>query len=148
MSLIGFDDHMENQVNRLFDDFVRDLGATRRGESTRRTNDRQRWTPLIDVHEREKDYLVSAELPGAKKDQISLDVRDNTLVISGETKKDQQYHEGNTHVRERRWGQFTRSISLPNNINSGEISAKFTDGVLEVTIPKAEDAQPKKITIN
>ena len=77
-----------------------------------------------------------------------MDVRENTLVISGETKKDQQYNEGNTHIRERRWGSFSRSISLPNNVKSAEISAKFNDGVLEVTLPKIEAVQPKKITID
>ncbi|CAG8458347.1 11155_t:CDS:2 [Paraglomus brasilianum] len=149
MSIIGFDDRLEHQVNRLFDDFVRDLGVTRRGETTRRpNNDRQKWAPLVDVHERDKDYIVTAELPGVKKDQINLDVRENTLVISGETKKDQQYNEGNTHIRERRWGSFSRSISLPNNVKSAEISAKFNDGVLEVTLPKIEAVQPKKITID
>jgi len=64
MSIIGFDDRLEHQVNRLFDDFVRDLGVTRRGETTRRpNNDRQKWAPLVDVHERDKDYIVTAELP-------------------------------------------------------------------------------------
>ena len=77
-----------------------------------------------------------------------MDVRENTLVISGETKKEQQYDEGKTHIRERRWGSFSRSIGLPNNVDAAEINAKFNDGVLEVTIPKTEAAQPKKIRIN
>jgi len=64
MSLIGFDDSLEHQVNRLFDDFIRDLGATRRGETARQSNnDRQKWTPLVDAHERDKNYIVTAELP-------------------------------------------------------------------------------------
>jgi len=70
------------------------------------------------------------------------------LTIYGETKRDSKYKEGNTYVQERRYGSFSRTIALPSNIKADAVSAKFNDGVLEVSIPKAEEAQPKKVTIH
>ncbi|KAF0536077.1 HSP20-like chaperone [Gigaspora margarita] len=104
-----------------------------------RTN-RNSWFPPLDFHEEEKEYIVNAELPGATKEQVNIDVReDDTLVISGETKKDEKYNEGNTHIQERRYGSFTRAISLPRNVKTNDITAKFQNGILEVKLPKDEN---------
>ena len=75
-----------------------------------------------------------------------LNVHDNRLVISGETKKDEKYEEGNTHIQERRYGSFTRSISLPPNVKADDITAKFENGLLELKLPKSAHSG-KKITI-
>jgi HSP20 family protein len=80
------------------------------------------------------------------KDQINVDVRDNALIISGETKKDQNYEKGNTHIQERSYGSFTRSISLPPNVKADDITAKFENGLLELKLPKTAPSG-KKITI-
>ena len=85
-------------------------------------------------------------LQGIPKEQINVDIHDNTLVISGENKQEEKYKEGNAHIQERRYGSFTRSISLPRNVKVDEISAKFNQGVLEVSLPKSESTG-KKITI-
>ena len=80
------------------------------------------------------------------KDQINVDVRNNRLVISGETKKDEQYKEGDTHIQERRYGSFSRSITLPANVKADDITAKFENGLLELKLPKTAESD-KKITI-
>lgn len=81
-----------------------------------------------------------------KKDQINVDIRDNALVISGELKQDEKHKEGNTHIRERRYGSFTRGISLPPNVKGDDISAKFENGLLELKLPKSAPTG-KKITV-
>jgi HSP20 family protein len=80
------------------------------------------------------------------KDQINVDVRDNRLIISGETKKDEQFKEGNTHIQERRYGSFSRSIALPPNVKADDVTAKFENGLLELRLPKTAQTG-KKITI-
>ncbi|CAG8771200.1 1513_t:CDS:2, partial [Racocetra fulgida] len=81
--------------------------------------------PPLDVHETDKYFVVNAELPGVTKEQVNVNIHDDTLVISGENKKDEKYDEGNTHIQERRYGSFTRSISLPRNVKPNDITAKF-----------------------
>ncbi len=80
------------------------------------------------------------------KDQINVDVHDNALTISGETKQDEKRTEGNVHIQERRYGSFTRSISLPPNVKPDDIVAKFENGLLELKLPKSAPTG-KKITI-
>ncbi|CAG8800488.1 15429_t:CDS:2 [Cetraspora pellucida] len=104
--------------------------------------------PPLDVHETDTEFVVNAELPGVTKEQVNVDVHDDTLVISGETKKDEKYNEGNAHIQERRYGSFTRSISLPRNVKTSNITAKFDNGILEVKLPKDEEKPSgRKITI-
>ncbi|CAG8723431.1 16592_t:CDS:2 [Acaulospora morrowiae] len=154
MSIVGYNwdndlGRFESSVNNLFDNFFRDLNVPRRsGRSNARDNRLSKyWAPPLDVHETEKEYIVNAELPGVNKENINVDVRENALVISGETKQNQEYNEGNTHIQERRYGSFHRAISLPSNAKSDEISAKFEQGILEVKIPKGEAPGNKKVTV-
>ncbi|GBB84541.1 hypothetical protein RclHR1_01110026 [Rhizophagus clarus] len=131
---------LETSVNSIFDDLIKDLNVTRRG------NVRARRFPALEVHETEKEYSVKAELPGMTKDQITADVRDNVLIISGEVKKDEKIKEGKTLVQERRYGHFSRSISLPPNIKTEDVTAKFENGILEMNLPKSSPSG-KKIDI-
>ncbi|CAG8438707.1 1035_t:CDS:2 [Acaulospora colombiana] len=153
MSIIGYGGdnfgRFESSISNMFDDFFRDLNTVRRtgGLTTRGNRLSKPWVPPLDVHETDSEYIVNAELPGVNKEQINVDVRENALVISGETKQDQKYKEGNTHIQERRYGSFSRAISLPQNAKSDEITAKFEQGVLEVKIPKGEAPGSKKINV-
>ncbi|CAI2177274.1 14597_t:CDS:2 [Funneliformis geosporum] len=148
MALYYWDNDLERSVNSIFDNFIQDLNVARRRTTTPRGDVTKRtWSPLIDVHESDKELTVHAELPGLDKDQVNVDIRNNALVISGEVKQDEKYNEGNTHVQERRFGSFTRSISLPRNSKVEETSAKFNHGILEVIIPKGEIPSGKRITI-
>ncbi|GBB88704.1 hypothetical protein RclHR1_15270005 [Rhizophagus clarus] len=137
--------NLESDVNRIFDDFIKDLNVARRG-GTRSGRVNNTIVPLMDVHETDNEFFVNAELPGLNKDQINVDVRNNALVISGETKKDQKYEKGSTHIQERSYGSFTRSISLPPNVKTDDITAKFENGLLELKLPKTAPTG-KKITI-
>ncbi|KAF0542802.1 HSP20-like chaperone [Gigaspora margarita] len=124
----------ENSVSRLFDDFFRDLNDAKRFGSVQRSNRGFRIPPL-DVHE------------GVTKEQINIDVHDGALYISGETKKDEKYKEGNTHIQERRYGAFSRTITLPRNVKTEGIYAKFENGILEVKIPKDYKSSGMRIDI-
>ncbi|CAB4380773.1 HSP20-like chaperone [Rhizophagus irregularis] len=137
--------NLESDVNRIFDDFIKDLNVTRRG-GTRSNRVNNTFVPLMDVHETDDEFLFNTELPGLNKDQINVDVRDNTLTISGETKKDKKYEKGSTHIQERSYGSFSRSISLPPNVKADDITAKFENGLLELKLPKTAPSG-KKITI-
>ena len=105
------------------------------------------WSPPSDVRETETHYLVRVEVPGVGKDSIKISLTNNTLVIKGEKKKEVDETKGQWHHTERTWGSFERSITLPNRVNGEAITARSTDGVLEITIPKADEARPREIKI-
>lgn len=94
------------------------------------------FTPPYDVHDDEKHFSISLDIPGVKKDDINLEVKDNHLYVTGERKS------------ERRGGKFSRVFTLPQNVNPDAIKATFENGVLELTLPKEEKAQARKITIS
>ncbi|RIB02784.1 HSP20-like chaperone [Gigaspora rosea] len=125
----------ENSLSRLFDDFFRDFNDVKRSGNVQRSNRGFRIPPL-DVHEGDKEFVVNAELPGVTKEQINLDVRDGALYISG-----------NTHIQERRYGAFSRTITLPRNVKTEGICAKFENGILEVKVPKDDKPSGMRIDI-
>jgi HSP20 family protein len=137
-------DRMERRLNQVFDHFFTDLGLNRRNEQ----ENQNRLTPAVDVYEDEKNWVVHAELPGVKKEDIKLENRGNTLVISGESTRKIEHKQENIRYQERRFGSFSRTVPLPENVDKNKINAKFEDGVLEVRMPKSSDATPKKITIS
>ncbi|TFY77067.1 hypothetical protein EWM64_g6943 [Hericium alpestre] len=106
--------------------------------------------PRMDVHENTEKNFVTAtfEFPGLKKEDVSIDVNNNILTVSGETKQDKEKKEEDYVIKERRVGKFTRSVPLPQGIKPDEIKAQMQEGVLTVTFPKsAPESAPKKITI-
>jgi len=107
--------------------------------------------PRMDIHEDTTKNIVSAtfELPGLKKEDVNIDVHDNLLTISGESKISSERDENGYAVRERRYGKFSRSINLPQGIKPEDIKANLDNGVLTVQFPKTTPEQaPKKITVN
>ena len=105
------------------------------------------WYPRVDISESKDSYLIRAEVPGMKKEDFSLEVKDNTLTLSGE-KKFEQPAEGVEYRRvERVAGKFVRSFTLPELVKHDAIKATYQDGVLEIQVPKAEEAKPKQIEI-
>lgn len=106
-----------------------------------------RWSPKVDIVEKEKSYVVRAEVPGVSKEDIDIDLKDNNLVIKGE-KKFEKKEENDNYVRvESSYGSFQRSFFIDEKVDRNNISAKYKDGVLEVTLPKKEEAAPKKIEV-
>ena len=105
------------------------------------------WYPRVDISESKDSYLIRAEVPGMKKEDFSLEVKDNTLTLSGE-KKFEQPAEGVEYRRvERVAGKFVRSFTLPELVKHDAIKATYQDGVLEIQVPKTEAAKPKQIEI-
>lgn len=106
------------------------------------------WFPPVDVLESKDSYLIRAELPGMKKEDFNLEVKDRTLTLSGERKFEEPANGVEYHRVERVSGKFIRSFSLPQTVKSDEIKANYRDGILEVHVPKADEAKPKQIAIN
>ncbi len=106
------------------------------------------WYPVVDVTESEGAFHLHAELPGVEKDQINLSVQDGVLTISGQRKSQHESTEGKLHRIERTYGSFVRNFNLPENVDAQQVAARYQDGVLEVDIPKAEQAQPKRIDVS
>ena len=105
------------------------------------------WMPAIEVLEKEDSYVVKAELPGTKQEDIDVSVVGDTLSIRGERKAEVETKEENYYTREFSYGGFHRSIALPSNVDPQKIEATFEDGVLEVTIPRAAEVKAKKVSV-
>lgn len=114
---------MSDEMDRIFGEFGRGPGEARG------------WTPAIDVAEREGKYIVHAELPGLKPEDVKVELTDDAIVIQGERKFEHEESKGGMHRSERRYGQFYRSIPLPQGVKADEVQANFENGVLEVTAP-------------
>ncbi|MFQ5881195.1 MAG: Hsp20/alpha crystallin family protein [Candidatus Methylomirabilales bacterium] len=105
------------------------------------------WAPAVDIYETAESVALKAELPGLSKDDIDIQVRDNTLTLKGERRLEKEVKRENCLRVERAYGSFQRAFTLPAAIQADKIRAVFKDGVLEVNVPKAEEAKPKQIRI-
>jgi HSP20 family protein len=105
------------------------------------------WFPLVDIHEEPERIVLRAELPGIGRDDIDVSVENGTLTLRGEKKQEKQVESEGACRQERFYGSFTRSFALPAAIDPDRINATYVDGILEVVLPKAEEAKPKKIKI-
>ncbi len=105
------------------------------------------WTPLVDIIEDNNEYLVKAELPELKKEEVKVNVENGQLTISGERKSEKEEKGKKFHRIERSYGSFLRSFTLPESVNADTVSAEFKDGVLSVHLPKDEKAKPKSIEV-
>jgi len=132
---------IQERINRLFDETFGRYPATRR-ETLERT-----WSPQVDIYEDRENIVVKAELPGIKKEDVSIEVKDNILTLSGERKHEKETKKENYHRIERSYGKFNRSFSLPDPVKVDKVKANYRDGVLEITLPKSEEAKPKAIPI-
>ncbi len=106
------------------------------------------WTPVVDVYEDKESFVVQAELPGLKREDIEVSLHDGTLTISGERKAEQRSEETEVYRSERYVGRFQRALVLPTTVAADKVKAGYTDGVLTVTLPKTEEAKPKKIDVS
>jgi HSP20 family protein len=105
------------------------------------------WNPPLDVFQDKDHVFVKAELPGMKKEDIHISLHENTLTISGERKQEREVKEGESFRSERFFGRFHRSVTLPVPVQSGAVKAQYKDGILAVSLPKAEEARPKQIEV-
>jgi HSP20 family protein len=105
------------------------------------------WLPAVDVWETEEELVLSFDLPGIEEEKISVEVDDSVLTVSGEREKTDEYSGERFYRFERRYGTFQRSVTLPAGADESKIKAAYTNGVLEVRVPKPEEAKPKRIQI-
>ena len=108
----------------------------------------QRWVPAMDLTEAEDHFVLKADLPGLSEDDVSIEVQDNTLTISGERSAEHVQREKGWHRIERSFGRFSRALTLPDGVNPDGVTADFDRGVLSVRIPKPEERQPRRIAIS
>ncbi len=106
------------------------------------------FAPVVDVYETDSELVIKAEVPGVKKEDIEVSIKDNAVHIKGEKKEEKEEKTEAVHRVERFYGKFERYIPLPTDVKVDEAKAEYKDGVLEIRIPKAETAKEKKITIS
>lgn len=111
----------------------------------------ERFVPAVDIAEEDERYLIHAEIPGAAKEDIALEVHENVLSLSGKksetSEKDEEQNGRKVHSTERKFGFFKRSFRLPENVAADKIEAKFENGVLEVSVPKSKASKPIQIEV-
>ena len=105
------------------------------------------WLPALDVHETDGEYAVTVELPGAKKEDVTVEVKDGILTIRGEKKSEREEKKEKRRYVERSYGSFSRTLRLPPDADADRMNAAFKDGVLTIEIPKSEEAKPRTIAI-
>jgi HSP20 family protein len=103
--------------------------------------------PSIDMYQTDNDVVVKATLPGVKPDEINISITGDMLNISGDMQKEEEHKEARYHIRERRYGSFSRSIPLPTPVQADKANADFENGILTLTLPKAEEVRPKTINV-
>ena len=128
-------------LSRRMDDLFRTVNGSEEGEAI------ANWSPTMDVIEKEDQILLRAELPGMKQEDVEITVENRTLTIQGEKKFEHEETEGHYRRLESRYGSFYRSFTLPNTVDQDLIEAHFDNGVLELVLPKSEQAKPKKISV-
>ena len=133
---------IQDEMNQLFGRAVGQGPSRGQGQAGERM-----WAPALDISERKDAYVVTVEVPGIKAEDLDITLEDGLLTIQGERRFTQETSEQQFHRVERRYGSFRRSITLPSQVQADQIEASFEDGVLEVIVPKAEEAKPKKISV-
>jgi HSP20 family protein len=128
---------LREAMDRLFDDaFTRPLGIN------------GNWSvPAVDMYQTDNEVVVKAALPGIKPDEVQINVTGEVLTIKGETRQENESKDKTYHLREQRWGSFERSLILPTEVVADKAKAEFENGLLTITLPKAEEVKPKTITI-
>lgn len=115
--------------------------------ASRTTAESCQWVPRVDVHEEDERFVVDFDLPGMRKEDITIEVEDDVLTVSGERKTGERDEQDQLRRRERFHGKFSRSMSFPSDVDPEKINASFQDGVLSISIPKAERVKPRKVEI-
>jgi HSP20 family protein len=105
------------------------------------------WAPAVDVQETDKEYIVKADLPDVKKDDVKVGIEDGVLTLEGERKQEKEEKGKKFHRVERVYGKFVRRLALPMEVDAQKVAAEFKDGVLNVRMPKAEAAKPRAIDV-
>jgi len=133
---------LHNRINRLFDDTFFRTGWSDEDVSL------GAWYPAVDMYDQDGHLVIKAELPGLSKKDISIDVKDGVLTLKGERSLENEVREENYYRKERAFGKFQRSFTLPADVDPNKIKAEFKDGLLKIEVPMPEEKRPKQITIH
>ena len=132
---------LQDRINRLFDNSIAHSGEMNEEIST------CAWRPAVDIYETQEGVVLKAELPGITKKNVSIELKDNILMIKGVRPSETTDKEDNYYRRERCFGSFHRSFTLRDTVDPEKIKAKFKDGILEIEIPRSEEEKPKQIEV-
>jgi HSP20 family protein len=137
-------DRFADEMDRMFEDF----GIDRRGAGPFwRETGSEAWAPEIEVFQKNNELMIRADLPGMKRDEVSVDVTDNAVTIQGERKREHEEEREGVYRSERSYGSFCRVIPLPEGAIADQAKANFHDGVLEITVPAPPAAQGRRLEI-
>jgi len=143
MALVRWDPWRE--IDDLFHRYTRAVGSPRpAGEASTAPGD---WSPQVDIAETDKEFVIKAEIPEVKKEDVKVTVENGVLTIRGERKQETEEKGKKFHRVERHYGSFTRSFTLPDNVDAAHIKASFKDGMLGLQIQKTAEAKPKSIEV-
>ena len=136
----------EREFSKMFNSFENRFGPSKK-EDSENGYENAVWMPLTDIFEDKDNYIIKADLPGMKKDDVKISFTDGQLSISGERVQEQESKDTKCHRVERTYGKYYRSFNLPKEIKEDRIKAEFKDGQLTISIPKADEVKPKEIEI-
>jgi HSP20 family protein len=132
----------QDEMNRMFNQFFQGGTGEEAGWGGRT------WTPPVDIYETDDALILKAELPGVSKDDVSIEIHQNTLILRGQRRPEAEVREDRYHRAERAYGPFQRSFLLPTLVDQEHVQATYHDGVLELRLPKSEAAKPKRVAIS
>jgi HSP20 family protein len=134
-------------MDAMFEDFFGRRVRPWWPERWSRAGETEVTPPMVDVFEEKDDIVVKAELPGMDKENIEVNLTDHTLTIKGEKKKEEEVKKENYYRAERSYGSFLRSLQLPKEVHADKVKASFKNGILEVRMPKTEEAKAKEVKV-
>jgi HSP20 family protein len=137
----------EREMDRMMEDFFGRRMRPWWSDRWFRANEMEMAIPAVDLFEEKDDIVVKAELPGIEKDNIEVNLTDHTLTIKGRKKKEEEVKEANYYRSERSFGSFIRAVELPREVQADKVKASFKNGVLEVRVPKTEEAKAKEVKV-
>jgi HSP20 family protein len=131
---------LQNEMGRWMNQFMGGTAGVGNGQSST-------WLPAVDVWETENEMVLSFDLPGIPEDKINVELDDDVLTVSGERERTHEHSSDRFYRFERRFGTFSRSVTLPAGVTEKDIAANYKDGVLEIRVPKPEEAKPMRIPV-
>lgn len=129
--------NLQDEFNRVWQEFNGPVGW----------QEQSAWAPAIDVRETADAFIIEADVPGLKKEEVQLEVADNVVTVKGERWSQREENKKDYHLAERQVGSFRRSVAIPGGFQHDKVGAKFENGVLTVTLPKPEEKKPRKIEV-
>ena len=151
MSMVRWDplrdlEEMGDRLNRVFGGLSRS-GSTRSLQGDREALTMPDWAPMVDIAETDEEFLIKAEIPEVKKEDVKVSIENGVLTIRGERKQEKEEQGKRYHRVERYYGSFLRTFTVPDNVDESRVKAEFKDGVLNLHLPKSEKAKPKAIDV-